>query len=108
MTVNDPQIIVNVNDVNVIVLGVPGDFHVHSENADIVSAVKANMEKVKETPLIPGMNWVLFPTGKSTFIEMVASVVAVDPGTAIVVEAPEVVLDELREKAGVKTPGAIY
>lgn len=108
MTVNDSTIVVNVKNTNVIVIGSPGGFLIQCEDTQITAQIRKNLVSITETPLIPGMGWVLFPTGQETFLEILASVVAVDPGTAIVVEAPKEVLDVLREKAGVTNPGAIY
>lgn len=108
MTVQDPTIIVNIDEELVVLIGTPEDFTIQSHNPEFVKAAKANMERIKQVPLIPGQPRKTFPTGKSTYLELAASIIAINPGQAIIETAPAEVLDALEAAHGENKPGAIY
>lgn len=108
MTVKDPTIVVDINGELIIFIGTPENFVLQSENADYASEAEANMERIREVPLIHGMPYKLFPTGKDTFLEITAAIVAINPGHAVIAEAPEEVLAELLRVRGPFNPDVVY
>jgi ketopantoate hydroxymethyltransferase len=108
MTKADPQVVVSVNNDIVILVGTPESFVIQSNNKEYVKAAKANTEKSNQVPLLQDVPFVTFPTGKSTLLELVASIVAIDPAQAVILEAPEEVTKALEDVKGPQVPGAIY
>lgn len=108
MTVKDATIIVDINGELVIAIGEPENVHIQSTNKEYVKTVKHNMEHVTHVPLYAALPYKQFPTGKTTYLEIVASIVAVNYGQAIIVEAPDEVKAVLKEIAGESIPGVIY
>lgn len=108
MTVKDPTIIVTVNNEVIVFVGTPESYVLQSDNKEYVKTVKHHMEHVEHVPLIQGMPYELFPTGKNSFLEVTAAMVSVNPGQALIVEAPEEVLKALNDVRGTPEPGAIY
>ena len=89
MTRIDPKIIVDINGVPIVLTGTPEDFVIQSSVPSYVTIAKHNTENPKPVALIHGAPYILFTTGKKTFLELVASIVAVNPNEAVIVEAPE-------------------
>lgn len=108
MTVQDPAIIVNIDEELVVLIGTPDNFTIQSHNPELVKAAKANMERIKQVPLIPGQPHKTFPTGKGTYLQLVASIAAINPGIAIIEAAPAEVTEALEAEHGENKPGAIY
>lgn len=95
MTVKDPQIIVSLNGETVVLTGTPERFLVNSDNPKLVEAAKKNMETITHVVLNPKYPLFAFPTGKSTMLELTASIVAVDWGRAHILQAPDEVKDAI-------------
>lgn len=108
MTVKDPTIIVEIDGNTIIAVGTPESFIIKSTKPEYASAAKANTLKTLEVPLIHGMPYLTFPTGKATLAQITASMVAVNPGQAIIIDAPEEVMSLLMEARGEIQPGVIY
>lgn len=108
MTVKDPTIIVTIGNEVIVFVGTPESFVLQSDNKEYVKAVKSYMEKAEHVPLIQGLPYAVFPTGKDSFLEITAAMVAVSPGQALIVEAPEDVLKALTEVRGTPEPGVVY
>lgn len=100
MTHQDPIIAVDINDELIVLVGSPESFVIQSDNKEYVKTAKAFTEQTKNVPLIQGMPYAVFPTGKETYLQLTASLVAVNPGQAIIVEAPQEVRDILQAKRG--------
>jgi hypothetical protein len=100
MTRNDPTIVVEIDDELIVLVGNPESFVIQSDNPEYVKKAKAYTENVKSVQLIHGMPYKVFPTGKTTFLELTASLVAVDPGQAVILTAPDEVLNALIETRG--------
>jgi hypothetical protein len=108
MTVKDPTIIIEINGELVIAIGEPENIHIQSTNKEYVKTAKHNMEHVTNVPLYAAMPYKQFPTGKTTYLEIIASIVAINYGQAIIVDAPDEVKEALKEIAGESIPGVIY
>lgn len=98
MTVKDNTIIVDVNGVLVVAIGNLGSIHVQSHNKEYVKQTKHNMEHVTHVPLISGKPHERYPTGSNTYLEVIASIVAINWGQAVIVEAPKEVMDALNKQ----------
>ena len=108
MTVQDPIIAIQLGDERIVFVGTPEEHVIQSDNREYVKTAKASMERVQYVPLIQGMPYKTFPTGKSTFLEITASLASANAGQAVILTAPQEVLDALAEVRGVDVPGAIY
>lgn len=108
MTVKDPTIIVTVANEVIVFVGTPETHVLQSDNKEYVKTVKRNMEHVEYVPLVQGMPYKVFPTGKDSFLEITAAMVSVNPGQALIVEAPADVLKALNDVRGTPQPGAVY
>jgi hypothetical protein len=108
MTVQDPQIVVEINNERIVLVGTPEDFVLQSDNKEYLKTVKESMDRPRSVPLIHGMPYALFQTGRSTFLELTASLVSANAGQAIILDAPDEVTDELDKVRGPIVPGVIY
>lgn len=95
MTIQDPTIIVSINGITLVAVGEPGNMVIQSDNKEYVATVKKHMFRRSHVPLIPGKPHVEYPTGDRTFLEVVAAMVAVDVGTAMIIKAPQEVWETL-------------
>ena len=108
MTVQDPTIVVQVEDDLVVFVGTPEEHVIQSDNKELIKTVKANMERVRQVALIHDMPYLLFPSGNSTFLEITAALVSANPGQSVILTAPDEVLKALTDARGEVVAGAIY
>ena len=108
MTQQDPRIVVSIHEELIVLIGTPDSFVVQSDNKEYVRIAKENMERTRQVPLISSISYATFPTGKSTMLELAASLVAINPGAAQIREAPQEVVDALEKVTGPVIPGAVY
>jgi len=108
MTQPDPIIVVEINNERIVLVGTPESFVIQSDNKEYVKTAKNNMQHVRKVPLIQGMPYKLFPTGDSTYLELTAAIVAVNPGDAIILQAPEEVLAALQTFRGQDSETTVF
>ena len=97
MTVKDFEIAVSLNGTLVVASGSLDRYLIRCEEPGVVEAVKRNIERPTRTFLNSKYTNILYPTGKNSLLEFVAAIVAVDPGNALVLKAPEDVLQQIQE-----------
>lgn len=95
MTINDPSLIVSINEDLIILIGTPDDFYLKTTNPDHKNQVLYFMQHKTWVPLIPGgPSWKFASSGR-TLIGIAAAMVAVNPSVAVLREAPEPLWREL-------------
>jgi hypothetical protein len=108
MTVKDENIVLSIGEDYMLFVGTPKSFVIQSSNKDYAALAKENMNKSIQIPLIQGMPYVTFPTGRTTYLEITAALASPNPHQAIILTAPSEVFEALSAAKGTTVPGAIY